>query len=107
MRRNAPGTYFGPYNSGRRDVVFRVLYAPNDGELQFPLWNPRAEFNEVDVAGMVLDGGLSDGTRLRYADGTEWLVQARELHQTNGTRRMRPVEASKEKHIATMEEVRQ
>ena len=102
---NPPGTYFGPTNSGRLDVVFRVLSAPNDADLLRPLWNPRAEFNMIDVAGMVLDGGLSDGTRLRYADGTEWLVQARELRQTNGTRRLRPVETSKTEHIARMREV--
>ena len=29
---NARGAYIGPYNSGRRDVLFRVLAAPDDGE---------------------------------------------------------------------------
>ena len=104
---NAPGAYFGPTNSGRLDVVFRVLRVPDDAVVGLPLFNVGAEFSVVDVAGMVLDGGLSDGTRLRYADGTHWLVQARELRQIDGGRRMRPRETSKTEHIARLEEVRE
>ena len=102
---NLPGAYFGPTNSGRLDVVFRVLRVPDDAVVGLPLFNVGAEFSVVEVAGMVLDGGLTDGTRLRYADGTHWLVQARELHQVNGSRRLRPRETSKTEHIARMEEV--
>jgi hypothetical protein len=45
------------------------------------------------------------GTRLRYADGTHWLVRERELHQIDGSRRLCPRETSKTEHIARMEEV--
>jgi hypothetical protein len=102
---NAPGVYFGPYASGRLDVVFRVLGIPDDAVVGLPLFNVGAEFNVVDVAGMVLDGALTDGTRLRYADGTHWLVRSRELHQIDGSRRMRPRETSKTEHIARLVEV--
>ena len=102
---NLPGAYFGPTNSGRLDVVFRVLRVPDDAVVGLPLFNVGAEFDLCSVAGMVLDGALSDGTRLQYADGTHWLVQARELRQIDGGRRMRPLESDKEKHLARMEEV--
>lgn len=102
---NAPGVYFGPYASGRLDVVFRVLSVPDDAVVGLPLWNVGSAFDVCAIAGMVLDGGLADGTRLRYADGTHWLVRSRELHQIDGSRRMRPRETSKTEHIARMVEL--
>lgn len=98
-----PGVYVGP--TRRRDVLFRVLYAPDDGELLRPLWNVGAEFTTWDVAGMVMDGGLSEGTRLRDADGTEWLVRDCALQEADGPRRLAPVETNKTYRIATLREV--
>ncbi len=90
----------------RVDVLFRVLYAPDDDELQRPLWNPGAEFTTRDVAGMLLDGGLSEGSRLRrYVDRTEWTVRDHALEQINGSRRLVPVETNQTDRVATLREV--
>ena len=89
----------------RGDMLYRVLYAPDDGELLRPLWNVGATFTTWDVAGMLMDGGLSEGTRLRYADGSEWLVQGCALQQVDGPRRLAPVETNKTDKIATLREV--
>jgi len=90
----------------RVDVLFRVLYAPDDDELQRPLWNPGAEFTTRDVAGMLLDGSLSEGTRLRrYVDRTEWTVRDHTLEQIDGSRRLAPVETNRTDRVATLREV--
>lgn len=55
---------------------------------------------------MLLDGGLSDGTRLRrYADSTEWLVRDGMLQEADGARRLAPVETDETDEIATLKEV--
>jgi len=97
---NAPGAHLGPTNSGRLDVVFRVLWAPDDDALALPLWNAGSAFNLSDIAGMLIDGGLADGTRLQDADGTHWLVRECALHQVNGSRRLVPRETNKTDRIA-------
>lgn len=95
------------HSQTRMDVLFRVLYAPDDDELQRPLWNPGAEFTMRDVAGMLLDDGLSDGTRLcRYVDRTEWLVRDHALEQIGGSRRLIPIETNQTDEIATLREVK-
>jgi hypothetical protein len=108
-RRKRPGPvlgqYYGPKHSGRSDVLFRVLYAPDDCELLRPLWNVGAEFTTWDVAGMVMDGGLPEGTRLRDADGTEWTVRDCALREADGPRLLAPVETNKTDRIATLREV--
>ena len=102
----ALGRGYNMTNSERLNRVFYVVSVPDDVVLGRPLWNTSAAFNVADVAGMMLDGGLPDGTRLRYADGTHWLVQMQELRQIDGPRRMRPRETSKTERMAWMEEVR-
>jgi len=92
-------------SQARGDVLYRVLYAPDDGELLRPLWNVGATFTTCDVAGMVMDGGLPEGTRLRDADGTEWLVRDCALQEAHGARRLAPVETNKTDKIATLREV--
>ena len=92
-------------SQARGDVLYRVLYAPDDGELLRPLWNVGATFTTWDVAGMLMDGGLSEGTRLRDADGTEWLVRDCALQEAHGARRLAPVETNKTDRIATLREV--
>ena len=98
----------GPRGTSRArgDMLYRVLYAPDDGELLRPLWNVGATFTTWDVAGMLLDGGLSEGSRLRrYVDRTEWTVRDHALEQINGSRRLVPVETNQTDRVATLREV--
>ena len=70
----------------QRRTDFVVWTCPADAELAVPLYNPGARFNQLDIAGMLYDGGVPDGTTFRREVGDEWLAYQQQLHELDDGR---------------------
>lgn len=77
-------THGDTHATRQRTTDFIVWLCPNDRVMLRPLFNVGARFDVVDVAGMMLDDTLPDGTLLRRVGGDEWLVYRGALHEMRG-----------------------
>ena len=73
--------------TGKMADDFVVYACPDDKVLGKPLWNAGARFSKIDVAGMLLDGGLPAGMVLVQC-GRKWTVRGKALVRSDTGERM-------------------